>query len=126
MIYGRERLQFSVFGFHFADVLKSFSNLKLLFVPMCCKKVRVGGKVQAHAYHARFPMLYSFNCYHKRVTAESTEYNVRTQKAQFKIDLLMADSSSRFIQHVFTKPSQMLPGSFNFVVNLVVQPIMTI
>ena len=67
-------------------------------------------------------MLYSFNCYHKRVTTESTEYNVRTQKAQFKIDLLMADSSSRFIQHVFTKPSQMLPGSFNFVVNLVVQP----
>ena len=64
-----------------------------------------------------------FNCYYKKVTAESTEYSVRTQKAQYQIDLLMADSS-RFIQHVFTKPSQMLPGSFNFVVNLVLQPMM--
>ena len=128
MIYGREQtgvgwLQFSVFGFHFADVLKSFSNLNF-YSPRPNNVLQKGsswGEVQTDAYHARFPMLYSFNCYHKRVTAESTEYNVRTQKAQFKIDLLMADSS-RFIQHVFTKPSQMLPGSFNFVVNLVVQP----
>ena len=90
---------------------------------MCCKKVWVGGEVQTDVYHARFPMLYSFNCYHKKVTAESTEYSVRTQKAQYQIDLLMADSS-RFRQHVFTKPSQMLPGSFNFVINLVIQPMM--
>jgi hypothetical protein len=40
----RRLVTFSVFEFRFADVLKSFSNLKLLFVPMCCKKVRVGGK----------------------------------------------------------------------------------
>jgi len=96
-------------------------QFKTFIRPNVLQKGSSWGKVQTHAYHARFPMLYSFNCYHKRVTTESTEYNVRTQKAQFKIDLLMADSS-RFIQHVFTKPSQMLPGSFNFVVNLVVQP----
>jgi len=57
----------------------------------------------------------------KKLMAESTEYEARSQKAEFPSDLLMADSSRLYnmCSQTITDAAEQL----NFVVNLVLQPI---
>merc|ERR1711974_123238 len=74
-----------------------FSNLNfyIYLIPMCRKKcfswVEITNPCIScfHVSNCCIRLIVTI----KKVTAESTEYKVRTQKAQFPTDLLMADSS---------------------------------